>query len=613
MKKKILLLWLLSLLFFHSLSVLGQKKDNPEAPKDTTKNKPLTNSINVSSLTDIKNLIPQLSPKSPNVAAMERFGSYQVNLFNGLPTIEIPIFEITAGNLSVPIKLSYHASGIKVTDVATFAGMGWSLTYGGAVTRQVKGLPDEIIAGSLGKNITINVQDSLYEPCYNEHVRSVFEQMATNGKDAERDLFSVNIPSKSNQFILRDTTDFQWLMPESSKIKFTRATNFSNSNSFFNLTDEGGNQYLFSETEVTNEVGITSWLLKKMQGKHPTDKILFDYYPVASFSRTHDIFETITINDNPNGPVPNGTITVGTPFPNLVSVNNAVEQKLPETIYFPLGKIHFVLDTADRLDGFGKALDKIEIYAYKDTTSTYELVKTFDLVHNYKERADTSKVLFLSEVKLLDNTGTQISKYTLDYDTTYALPRVQSKAKDYWGYYNGVDNTSLIPEQNVPFINGGSPTTIAIGGGNRDTQEAYMKTWTLNKITYPTNGFTTFDFEANQYFDGTNNKKVGGLRIKKIASFASDTSQAIIKYYAYGGNEDGNGNLRTNLSLQYESKQKIFEYQPGNPPLFNYSYETRRYSSNLTGQLFPNEGSPVTYAYVTEYEDVSPHSNGKTI
>jgi RHS repeat-associated protein len=613
MKKKILLLWLLSLVLFNSVAVFGQKKENPEIPKDTTKNKPLTNAVNVSGLTDIKNLIPQLTPKSPNMAAMERLGSYEVNLFNGLPTIEIPIFVITAGNLSVPVKLSYHASGIKVTDVATFAGMGWNLTYGGAVTRQVKGLPDEINAGSLGKTIPVNVQAALGAPCYNEDVRFAFEQMASNNTDTERDLFSVSIPSKSNQFILRDTTNFQWLMPEPSKIKFKRATNFNNSNSYFELTDEGGNYYLFNQTEITTNIGITSWLLRKMQGKRPTDKILFDYYPVANFSSTHDIFETVTINDNPNGTVPSGILTTGTPLPNLVSVNNAVEQRLPKTIYFPLGKIQFVLDTADRLDGFGKALDKIEIYSYKDSTSTYELIKTFDLVHTYKERTDTSKVLFLSEVKLLDNTGAQISKYILDYDTTYALPGVQSKAKDYWGYYNGIANTSLIPTQTIPLNLGGSPTTITIGGGNRDTQEAYLRTWTLNKITYPTNGFTTFDFEANQYFDGTINKKVGGLRIKKIASFASDTAQAITKFYTYGQSEDGNGNLRTDLSLQYESKQKIFDYQAGNPPLFNYSYETRRYSSNLTGQLFPNEGSPVTYAYVTEYEDVLPHSNGKTV
>ncbi|RYU94337.1 hypothetical protein [Emticicia agri] len=347
MKKKTLLLWLMSLLYFAVSPVFGQKKENPQTPKDTTKNKPLTSAVNVSALTDIKNLIPQLSPKSPNVAAMERYGSYQVNLFNGLPTIEIPIFEITAGNLSIPIKLSYHASGIKVTDMATFTGMGWSLTYGGAVTRQVRGLADEVNVGLLGKTIAPNVQEDVGATCYNESVRFAFERMASNTIDIERDLFSVNIPSKSNQFILRDTTNFQWLMPEPSKIKFTRATNPSNSNSFFELTDEGGNQYVFSEKEATVDVGTTAWLLKKIQGKRAVDKILYEYYPAASFSTTHDIFETVTINDNPSGIVPSGILTSGTPSPNFVSANNAVQQRLPKTIYFPLGKINFVLESTD--------------------------------------------------------------------------------------------------------------------------------------------------------------------------------------------------------------------------------------------------------------------------
>ncbi|RYU94336.1 hypothetical protein [Emticicia agri] len=55
------------------------------------------------------------------------------------------------------------------------------------------------------------------------------------------------------------------------------------------------------------------------------------------------------------------------------------------------------------------------------------------MVHTYKQRTDTSKVLFLSEVRLLDNSGTQIGKYSLAYDTTYALPGIQSKAKTFGG------------------------------------------------------------------------------------------------------------------------------------------------------------------------------------
>lgn len=601
-------------LLFCLISTITSFGQTPTIPKDSTKNTPNQSTSNA--VLDINKLIPQISPKSPNATAMERFGTYPVSLFSGLPSIEIPILDIKVEGLNIPIKLAYHASGNKVTDVATFVGLGWSLVSGGAVTRQVKGVADEINVGLLGKQIPVNVQTALNAPCFNEDVRFAYEQMATNNIDTERDLFAVNMPSKSNQFILKDINDYQWLMPEASKVQFTRSTNSNNSNSFFEIRDEASNYYLFDEPEITTNVGITTWLLKKIQGKKATDKVIFEYYPETSFSRTHDIFETVTINDNPNGIVPSGILTPssGVPTPSLVSINNSVEERLPKTIYFPLGKIEFVLEANERLDGLGKALDKIEIYSYKVSTNSYALIKSYDLVYTYKNRADNSPVLFLSEVKLIDNVNVELGKYSLAYDTT-VLPGVQSKSKDYWGYCNGIANTSLIATQSIPLYLGGTstPTTLTIGSGNRNSQESYMKAWVLNKITYPTGGYTDFDFEANQYLDGTTPKKVGGLRIRKIASYASSTTQPIIKYYRYGQNESGNGHLRTNLSLQYESKQKILHYQVGNPPALEYSYDTRHYSSNLTGALFPYEGSPVSYAYVTEYDDEGTNSNGKTV
>src|SRR6267142_4085948 len=74
----------------------------------------------------IKRLMPQPVPASPNVAALGKFGDYPVSYFTGVPDISIPIFEVKSGGLSVPITLSYHASGIKPTDVASWVGLGWA-------------------------------------------------------------------------------------------------------------------------------------------------------------------------------------------------------------------------------------------------------------------------------------------------------------------------------------------------------------------------------------------------------------------------------------------------------------------------------------------------------
>ena len=586
-------------------------------PKDSIKKDTIRSLATVASATNISVLIPQLTPKSPNVASLGRFGEYPVNGFVGLLPIEIPIFNIEVGGLSQPIKLKYHSGGIKVTDAASLVGLGWALEYNSSVNRQLRGVADESSIGLLGKIIPVDIQASQNAICYNEDVRFYYQRIAENTLDTERDLFSLSMPSKSNQFILRDTTNYQWISPEPTKIKYSRP------NSSFTINDEGGNEYLFDNKEITTGVGASSWLISQAQGTRPQDKILWEYYPVGNYSRTHDIVESITVNDNGTGTVPSGvTMTTpgSNPTPNLISVSNSVEQKLPKTIHFPSGKIEFVLETADRQDGLGKALDKIDIYGYDIDSLKYRLIKTYDLIYVYRNRSDGSPVLFLNEVKMLDNAGTEIGKYQLGYNTAVALPALQSKAKDFWGYYNGkTTNTSLIPAQNVPviFYPGGTSGTVAIGGGNRQADENYMKAWVLNKITYPTGGYTEFDYEANRYWDGSTLRQAGGLRVLNVRSTANSTSPVIPKSYRYGLNEDGAGTLRQSLALQYNTEQKVISCQSnttGAPCSQIYSYRIRTYTSNLSGPLFPQEGSPVTYNTVTEYQDLNATGiNGKTI
>ena len=109
-----------------------------------------SNAIVVSAI-NISVLIPQLTPKSHNIASVGHYEKYPVSMYTGIPTIEIPIFTIEVGGLSQPIKLSYHASRIKVTDATSLVGLNWSLQYNSSVNRQLRGLFDESRIGLLEK------------------------------------------------------------------------------------------------------------------------------------------------------------------------------------------------------------------------------------------------------------------------------------------------------------------------------------------------------------------------------------------------------------------------------------------------------------------------------
>lgn len=66
--------------------------------------------------------VPRIVPVSPEAAAMEKYRSYPVDYCTGIPNITIPLYEIVAGDITLPISLSYHASGLKPKERSGLAG-----------------------------------------------------------------------------------------------------------------------------------------------------------------------------------------------------------------------------------------------------------------------------------------------------------------------------------------------------------------------------------------------------------------------------------------------------------------------------------------------------------
>ena len=83
---------------------------------------------------DTTNTIGKVSIASPTAASLGKYGDFPVSYNTGLPQISIPIYTVKAGSLSLPISLSYHASGLKVQEQASWVGAGWALNAGGCRT-----------------------------------------------------------------------------------------------------------------------------------------------------------------------------------------------------------------------------------------------------------------------------------------------------------------------------------------------------------------------------------------------------------------------------------------------------------------------------------------------
>jgi hypothetical protein len=81
-------------------------------------------------------------PTQPEVQSFAPAGSTDmVDLFSGDFSYNIPLFELPGPNGGYPFNLSYQ-SGIGMDQEASWVGLGWSLNPG-AITRQMRGLPDE--------------------------------------------------------------------------------------------------------------------------------------------------------------------------------------------------------------------------------------------------------------------------------------------------------------------------------------------------------------------------------------------------------------------------------------------------------------------------------------
>ncbi|MBN2763503.1 MAG: hypothetical protein JXR41_10460 [Bacteroidales bacterium] len=126
----------------------------------------------------------RINTPAPNPASMTKMLDYPVSLYTGLPTIEIPIYELRCHGVTVPIKLSYHAAGFKPEECPSWVGLNWALQAGGCITRKVNGFSDEeSVPGDLnGYNSSLIYDDGGYV----DH--------------AEFDEFYFNIPGYSGKF-----------------------------------------------------------------------------------------------------------------------------------------------------------------------------------------------------------------------------------------------------------------------------------------------------------------------------------------------------------------------------------------------------------------------------
>lgn len=87
--------------------------------------------------------LPAVISGSPENALLSRLVSENMDKYTGLLNVNIPIYNFKSRSIEVPISLQTTANAPKVDELGGWAGFGWYLNAGGAITRVMKNMPDE--------------------------------------------------------------------------------------------------------------------------------------------------------------------------------------------------------------------------------------------------------------------------------------------------------------------------------------------------------------------------------------------------------------------------------------------------------------------------------------
>lgn len=586
--------------------------------------------------------VPQVVPVSPTVTAMEKYQSYPVSHCTGIPDITIPLYEIVAGEITIPVTLSYHSSGLKPKESSGIAGTGWMLNLEPSISRQINGVPDEKY--NSGWFYVSNIQ----RPWNPDELMEFYDSKVNNAIDIRPDKYTYKLPHGGGSGYFRGSYMPMWTVPRNNdKVKL----NHDNS---MDITDENGIQYHFGETCEQSGDYVTRWLCSAIySARHREQQLVsFSYLSPEKHSNPSEYYnlDGQLVFKEKDRPVREMLLIDGSSYYRIS----------PSDTYSSSGIREARLETISREDA-GIGVSEPSHYTAGDITMAFLSEVNFlgnSLSVNYKRvgSGNTTSSTVLDEIEVRDKKGilvrnikfyitpynskTSLTKldsvcisspgvekrvWSFDYKGSNNVPSIYTTSVDHWGFCNGREDTQ---KSNLPSIqeivsldlNGFSDMEdflVTYPGASRSPSPEYAQTGILYLITDPQGVQTRFTYEGNcgAFRDISKDKAhrdylhpVGGLRVSTIESYDPHTSRLIRKRYEYGlVNQDipnyepvwGGGAIKHIVTQRdYCSNTTAIYENPFNNGLWKEELTT--YSSMPVSNITLHDGSAVMYNVVSE-------------
>lgn len=443
-------------------------------------------------------VLPTIIPQSPEAASLAKYCEFPVSNFTGIPDINLPLFTVQSGDISIPIQLNYNAAGFRVTEEASWVGLGWTLSTSAMISRTIHGI-DDFKSGLLNANTsvstfylssanpkiiditggaTVNAPWICYQTSFNgdngfnsgslckgdySFCRSNYPTV--NGEisqtnyydnyiqkfDWEPDAFFLNLFGNNNIFVYDQDHQINFVNKSDVEIKGT-------SNGWKVRTHDGF-EYLFEK-----QIIASNWYNSEVSSEWHLTKIISPLKHEAEFSYSNfdpnvydNLIESYSYNEQAISNVSDEYPKTFYVEPGSVNVTRFLKNYL-ERINFDNGTyVTFTRDTSAREDlKNGEKLKYIRIYDSNDIlVREFELVTDYFRTNNtqrgftngYNVINDTVYECFQKRLKLIsviERNGNNSKTYSFEY-SDIDLPNKDSFKQDHWGFYNNNGMNSLVP------------------------------------------------------------------------------------------------------------------------------------------------------------------------
>ena len=441
-------------------------------------------------------------PPSPEAVWQNRYVSYPISHSTGTVQVSIPLCDLPVKDIPLNVSLSYHTGGIKVDDVASSVGLGWSLQAGGSISRVINGQPDELLPFDIQTHGEVMQSNDM----------QYLEDLQHYDADANYDRYYYHFDGHSGSFICNPSDGRITQLPPTPDV-ITRIENADGSFDFtirtlsgatYYFTEREHSTYEFSPSSITayyrspNYHNVpTGWLLTRIVSPQERDEVTLSYNRVPQWQRSRSernsssFFEvddrgTAVWNDHEYATLLSSSHR--TTFPDQLILSRISSSRF--------GSLEFT--SLPITGGASAGQPNIRMSSIQQKDCAGNVIRTIVFDNDHK---DLSGKLTLLGVTVTDN-----GKLSDKRIFAYYPGGSPDSSKDFFGYSNAgltrITSESVLNTHGELAVNRRHHFGSAVGGA-------------LKSVTDATGAVTTYRYESNTC-DAFATPVSIGLRVKQI-------------------------------------------------------------------------------------------------